>query len=138
MTPRRSLAWWLAFKAAYAFLRVIDPLLRWMWFSVGLGITARLTVPGRRTGRERSVLVGLIRLDRRWYAGHPNGEVGWTANLRSAGTARIAPIPEESFDIEAELFPPGAGARRRHPRRRGPATLPGEPALSGRAQAHPE
>lgn len=102
MTPRRSMIWWLVFKAGYAFLRVIDPLLRWMWFSVGLGITARLTVPGRKTGRERSVLVGLIQLDRRWYVGHPNGEVGWTANLRSAGTGRIAPIPEESFDVEAE------------------------------------
>lgn len=38
--------------------------------------------------RERSVLVGLIRVDRAWYVGHPNGEVAWTANLRTAGMAR--------------------------------------------------
>ena len=36
----------------YAALRVLDPLIRWMWFSVGIGITSRLTVRGRRTGRE--------------------------------------------------------------------------------------
>lgn len=107
MTPRRSLAWRFVFKVGYAFLRVIDPLLRWWWSSVGLGITARLTVPGRKTGRDRSVLVGLIQVNRRWYVGHPNGEVGWTANLRSSGIGRVAPTSKASVDVEAEPLPPG-------------------------------
>lgn len=101
MTPRRSPAWDLTFRVAYAFIRLTDPLLRWTWFSVGLGITSRLTVRGRRTGRERSVLIGLIRVDRRWYVGHPNGEVGWTANLRESGRARVAPRPEAPVDVSA-------------------------------------
>jgi hypothetical protein len=82
-------------------LRLIDPLVRWTWFSVGLGITARLTVRGRRSGRERSVLVGLIRVNGRWYVGHPNGEVSWTANLREARTAVIAPRPEAPVKVTA-------------------------------------
>ncbi|MCV0404420.1 MAG: hypothetical protein K5924_12070 [Chloroflexi bacterium] len=107
MEPQRSTGWNLAFRAAYAFIRIIDPLLRWTWFSVGLGITSRLSVRGRRTGRERSVLVGLIRVDRTWYVGHPNGEVAWTANLRTVGRAVVAPRPEASIDVAAEPLPPG-------------------------------
>jgi len=101
MTPRRSPAWNLTFRAAYAFIRILDPLLRWTWFSVGLGITSRVSVRGRRTGRERSVLVGLIRVNGRWYIGHPNGEVAWTRNLRSSLTARVAPRPEASVEVAA-------------------------------------
>ena len=110
MTPRRSVAWNAAFHAAYALIRLMDPLLRWTWFSVGLGITSRLTVRGRRTGRERSVLVGLIRVDGRWYVGHPNGDVAWTRNLRSGGAARLAPRPEAPVDVAAA--PLGDGAER--------------------------
>lgn len=105
--PRRSPTWNAAFRIAYAFIRVIDPLLRWTWFSIGLGITSRLIVRGRRTGRERSVLVGLIRVDRTWYVGHPNGEVAWTANLRSAARAVVAPRPEASIGVRAEPLPCG-------------------------------
>ncbi len=96
MTPRRSRAWALTFRAAYAFIRLTDPLLRWTWFSVGIGITSRLSVRGRRSGRERSVLVGLVRVKGAWYVGHPNGEVAWTANLRDAvilATAEQQPFP---------------------------------------------
>lgn len=107
MNPRRSRAWNLVFRGAYAFVRLTDPFLRWTWFSVGLGITSRLTVRGRRTGRERSVLVGLIRVDGHWYVGHPNGEVAWTANLRSALRARLAPRPEAPLDVTAQPLPPG-------------------------------
>ena len=107
VNARRSGAWSLVLVGAYAFIRLIDPVVRWTWFSVGLGITSRLTVRGRRTGRERSVLVGLIRVDGRWYVGHPNGEVAWTANLRSAGRARIAPRPEAPLDVVAQPLAPG-------------------------------
>ena len=85
----------------------MDPLLRWTWFSVGLGITSRLTVRGRQTGRERSVLVGLIRVGGHWYVGHPDGEVAWTANLRSQLQARIAPRPEAPLDVVADPLADG-------------------------------
>ncbi len=107
MQPRRSAAWTVALRAQYAGLRVLDPLIRWWWFSVGIGITAKLTVAGRRTRRERSVLVGLLRVDGAWYVGHPNGEVGWTANLRAAGRATVTPRPESSFDVTAVPLEPG-------------------------------
>ena len=97
----------MAFRVVYAFLRLIDPLLRWTWFSVGLGITATLTVRRRRSGRDRSVLVGLIRVSGAWYVGHPSGEVSWTANLREAGTARLAPRPEAPVDVRAIPLPSG-------------------------------
>jgi len=81
-----------------------------MWFSVGIGITTQLTVRGRRTGRDRSVLVGLLRVGGKWYIGHPNGEVAWTANLRRAGRARIAPRPETVLEVAA--IPLGLGSER--------------------------
>ena len=108
MTPRRSAAWNVTFRVAYAFIGVIDPLLRWTWFSVGLGITSRLTVRRRKTGRERSVLVGLIRVGGRWYVGHPNGEVAWTRNLASLGSARVAPRPAAPMDVSAAPLCDGA------------------------------
>ncbi len=108
MIARRSTAWNAVLRASYALIRVMDPLLRRTWFSGGLGITSRLTIRGRRTGRERSVLVGLIRVDGAWYVGHPNGEVDWTANLRSAGVARVAPGPETAIEVGAEPLPSGA------------------------------
>lgn len=101
MTARRSTAWRLIFRAAYALIRLIDPILRWLWLSNRLGITSRLTVRGRRTGRERAVLVGLISVDGSWYVGHPNGEVAWTVNLQEARAARIAPAPEAEIEVAA-------------------------------------
>ena len=108
MTPRPSAAWTVALRVEYAVLRLIDPLLRWTWFSVGIGITSRLTVRGRRSGRERSVLVGLIRVKGAWYVGHPNGEVAWTANLRDARASPVgAQRPEASVDVTAIPLPSG-------------------------------
>jgi hypothetical protein len=101
MMGRASVAWTLTFRAAYAFIRLLDPLFRWTWFSVGIGITSKLTVRGRTTGRDRSVLVGLLRVGGEWYVGHPNGEVAWTANLRRAGWARKAPRPESVLEVAA-------------------------------------
>jgi hypothetical protein len=77
----------------YGVLRVLNPILRAWWRMFGIGITAQLTVPGRRTGRERSVLVGLLNVDGRQYVGHPNGPVDWTHNLAAAGEARVAQLP---------------------------------------------
>ena len=108
MTRSHSGVWTVGLRILYALLRLLDPLIRWGWFSVGIGITAKLTVPGRQTGRERSVLVGLLRVDGAWYVGHPNGEVGWTANLRAAGRATIAQRPEAPFDVTATALQDGS------------------------------
>jgi deazaflavin-dependent oxidoreductase (nitroreductase family) len=86
---RRSRAWSTVFGVTYAFLRLIDLWLRAAWQLGGLGITARLSVRGRRTGQQRSVLVGLLRVDGTWYVGHPNGSAAWTRNLEAAGAAEL-------------------------------------------------
>jgi hypothetical protein len=64
-------------------------MIRAAWRSGGMGITVDLAVSGRRTGRERRVLVGLITVEGRWYVGHPNGEAAWTRNLASARGATV-------------------------------------------------
>ena len=116
-------------------MRLIDPLLRWTWFSVGIGITSKLTVRGRRSGRERSVLVGLIRVKGAWYVGHPNGEVAWTANLRDAGSARLAPRPEAPIDVTAIPLATGRSATRSSSRPSEQQPFPGN-LLYGAARRH--
>jgi hypothetical protein len=70
-------------------IRWLDPLIRAVWGSVGLGNVVELRVPGRRSGRERRVLVGLLGVAGRMYLGHPNGASGWTRNLESAGEGTL-------------------------------------------------
>jgi hypothetical protein len=91
--PRPSAAWRLSLKLFYSLLRLLDPIIRMQWRTFGIGITAELTVLGRRSGRQRSVLVGLLNVGRHQYVGHPNGPVDWTRNLAAAGEARIAQRP---------------------------------------------
>jgi hypothetical protein len=90
---RPSGAWRLSLRVFYRVLRLLDPILRLWWGAFGIGITAQLTVRGRRSGRQRSVLVGLLNVDRHQYVGHPNGPVDWTRNLAAAGEARVAQLP---------------------------------------------
>lgn len=106
--PRRSALWGLVWRAGYLLLRILDPLLRAAWQLGGLGITAMLTVPGRRTRRRRSVLVGLLRVADRWYVGHPNGEVDWTRNLAAAGEATIQPWARSPVGVRPVRLLPGS------------------------------
>lgn len=84
MGARRSSFWSRWFPIQYRVIRWLDPLVRGWWSRVGLGDTTELSVTGRRTGRARRVLVGLLEVDGRWYVGHPNGPVAWTRNLEAA------------------------------------------------------
>ena len=90
---RPSAAWRFSLRLFYGLLRLLDPIIRVWWHTSGIGITALLTVPGRRSGRQRSVLVGLLNVDGHQYVGHPNGPVDWTRNLAAAGEARVAQLP---------------------------------------------
>jgi hypothetical protein len=90
---RPSAAWRLSLGLFYSILRLLDPIIRMWWRTFGIGITAQLTVRGRRSGRQRSVLVGLLNVDRHQYVGHPNGPVDWTRNLAAAGEACVAQLP---------------------------------------------
>ena len=86
---RRSTLWWLTFKVGYAFLRLVDSLLRASWRSGVLGITAELSVRGRRSGKRRTVLAGVLHAGGRQYLGHPNGPAQWTRNLAASGEISI-------------------------------------------------
>src|ERR671928_1002506 len=50
---------------------------------------ALLTIRGRKTGRERTVPVGVFDRDGRRYIVAAFGEVNWVLNLRAAGAATI-------------------------------------------------
>lgn len=50
---------------------------------------ALLTIRGRRTGRDRSVPMGVFGRDGRKYLVAAFGEVNWVRNLRAAGVATI-------------------------------------------------
>ncbi|HUG94640.1 MAG TPA: hypothetical protein VMK30_00685 [Pleomorphomonadaceae bacterium] len=104
---RPSRIWSLLWRLGYAWLRLTDPLIRAAWRAGGMGITVDLRVQGRRTGRPRAVLVGLIEVGGGWYVGHPNGEVGWTRNLAAAGEAVVARPSGVSHGVRAERLADG-------------------------------
>ena len=104
---RPSAAWRLSLRLFYSVLRLLDPILRLWWRVFGIGITAQLTVRGRRSGRQCSVLVGLLNVDGRSYVGHPNGPVDWTRNLDAAGEARVQQWPDLWAVLSAVRLPDG-------------------------------
>jgi hypothetical protein len=104
---RASRAWSLLWRLGYAWLRLSDPLVRAAWRAGGLGITVDLRVPGRRSGRPRAVLVGLLEVAGQWYVGHPNGEAGWTRNLAAAGRAVVGQPSGVTHEVRADRLPDG-------------------------------
>jgi hypothetical protein len=105
--PARSGRWRRYLRVQYRFIRLLDPVIRLLWHAGALGITGELEVVGRRTGRRRRVLLGIIQLDGRRYVGHPNGEVSWTSNLLAAGTARLIVPGQASVPVTSILLEPG-------------------------------
>ena len=83
-------------------------MVRSWWRSFGLGNVVELQVAGRRTGRKRGVLLGLLQDDGHWFLGHPNGDVAWTRNLDAAGTADLVFRGRPSLTIRAIRMPSGA------------------------------
>lgn len=71
---------------------------RW-YVARGIGNTVDLVVTGRRTGRPRHVLLGLLRVADRIYLGHPNGDVAWTRNLETAALGEIRPYRFPAFTV---------------------------------------
>lgn len=44
---------------------------------------------GRRTGKERRLLLALYEIDGAWYVGHPNGTSHWIRNMQAAGGCTV-------------------------------------------------
>ena len=105
--PRASWFWRRYLPIQYRLIRLLDPLVRGQWRAIGLGNVVELRVAGRRSGRTRSVLLGLLENDGHWFLGHPNGDVAWTRNLEAAGTADLVFHGRPSLTIRATRLPPG-------------------------------
>jgi hypothetical protein len=107
LPPRASAFWRTYLRYQYALIRLLDPFVRTWWRSHGLGNVVELRVAGRRTGRPRRVLLGLLRADGEWFLGHPNGEVPWTLNLSAAPGAELSFRWPAAIPIRATPLPAG-------------------------------
>jgi hypothetical protein len=105
--PRYSAAWNRWLPVQYRVIKLLNPLVRFLWRGFGIGNIVELRVVGRRTGQTRSVMLGLIRDGNRWFLGHPNGDVPWTLNLAAAGTALLIFRPPTAIAIKARRLEPG-------------------------------
>lgn len=105
--PRASGLWRRYLRAQYRLIRLLDPFVHTFWRGYGLGNVVELRVPGRRTGRPRAVLLGLLRDGDHWFLGHPNGDVPWTRNLEAAGEANLVFSWPSNVRVRAIRLPPG-------------------------------
>jgi hypothetical protein len=105
--PRASGFWRRYLPIQYRLIRLLDPMVRSQWRALGLGNVVELRVAGRRSGRIRSVLLGLLEDDGHWFLGHPNGDVAWTRNLEAAGTADLVFHGRPTVTIVAKRLPAG-------------------------------
>jgi hypothetical protein len=106
---RGNPAWRVTWRAAYALIRLLDPLIR-SYTTLGLpGLDpiVELRIRGRRTGRERGVLVTLLPLGGRAYVGHPNGAASWIRNLEATGEATLLIHGEPPTPVRAIALRPG-------------------------------
>lgn len=93
------------------FLRTLNPLARRM-ISRGMPTGAPnvlLTVRGRRSGKPRTVPVGMVELDGRMFIQASYGEGGWVKNLRVAGEA-ILTEHAHRVPVQAVELPPDEAA----------------------------
>jgi hypothetical protein len=105
--PRYSRFWHRWFPIQYRLIRLLDPFARTTWRGFGLGNVVELQVAGRHTGRQRRVLLGLLRDGEHWFLGHPNGDVAWTPNLEAAGAGTLVFRPPTTIPIRATRLEPG-------------------------------
>src|SRR5438552_2310344 len=107
---RGSRAWSLVWRAGYAVLRRLGPVVRVL---VGLGVPTlgdsivELGIVGRRTGRPRTVLVTLLRIDGRWYVGHPDGPCAWLANLAAMDSLLVTLPHRAAVRVRPVFLSPG-------------------------------
>jgi hypothetical protein len=97
-------AWW---RGWYRLLRVVGGPLDRLAMRPGFGNLVVLRVVGRRSGRERSLPLGLLVVRERRYLGHPSGDTAWTLNLRAVATATIESARIPRTRVRPVLLEPG-------------------------------
>ncbi len=102
-----SRRWDLGFRTLYRLLRFLDPAIRVVSATSGLGNVTEVRIRGRRSGRMRSTLLGLLHAGGHIYIGHPNGEASWARDLLVAREAELVGPGGERTLVRAEPLPPG-------------------------------
>ena len=97
-------AWW---RGWYRILRLAGGPLDRLAVRPGFGNLVVLRVAGRRSGRERSLPLGLLTVEGRTYLGHPSGDTAWTLNLRAEATATIESARIARQRVNPRLLGPG-------------------------------
>jgi hypothetical protein len=100
-------AWHRFFPIFYRLIALGERPLRRIVHRWGLGNIIELQVPGRRSGRPRQVLLGLLRVGPDHYVGHPDGGCAWTRNLDAAGEAVISAAWLPAQSVRAVPLEPG-------------------------------
>ena len=91
----------------YRALARLDPLIERAWRRRDIGNVVRVSVTGRRTGLERGLFLGLLRVGPRRYLGHPDVACAWTRNLESAGGGWLELRDGRRAWFQAALLEPG-------------------------------
>lgn len=107
MLPMVSRFWARAFRGLYRLLGFVDPLIRAVWRRRGIGNVVELQVAARRSGRPRSLMLGLLHVGDDLYLGHPNGESSWTRDLDAAPMAKLVLHGLPPLDFGPHLLPAG-------------------------------
>ena len=92
-------------------LRLFNPITR-RFISAGLPTGAPnvlLTTRGRRSGKPRTVPVGMVELGGRWFVQSSYGEKGWVANLRTDGDAVVTQPGGRRVPVHAIPLSPEEG-----------------------------
>lgn len=91
----------------YRALARLDPMIERAWRRAGVGNVVRVWVVGRRTGLERTVFLGLLRVGPHRYLGHPDIACAWTRNLEAAGGGQLEGREGTRAAFVATLLEPG-------------------------------
>ena len=102
-----SRLWSATFVLLYRFLRLMDAPIRAVWTRMGLGNVVEVRIRSRRTGQERELFLGVLRVGDQLYLGHPNGASFWTRDLDAAGSAQLTFHGGEPVAVRGVLLPVG-------------------------------
>ncbi|MGB9223784.1 MAG: nitroreductase family deazaflavin-dependent oxidoreductase, partial [Mycobacterium sp.] len=72
--------------------RAANTFIRWL-AELGISIagTRSLRVRGRKSGKERGVVINLLTVDGVGYVVSPRGNTQWARNVRAAGVVQMGP-----------------------------------------------